>query len=227
MPHRPFLPITAIDFKKFETDKEKVMGYEDAFKRWACNNRQDVKNILEIGVHYAGAIPLWLTLYPSASIHGIDNEYWCKEYFHKPDQDVYIHILDQGNVEHLENFVNALNSINLKFDIIVDDGGHKVSQQLLSLRYLWRTLAPGGLYVIEDLHTSRRTETEETRKYYEVDPNVLTTLEVMEYFRRRQPCETKYIPKEEIQSMLDNMEFCEIDRGNGKFESEISFLKFK
>jgi hypothetical protein len=227
MPDRPFLPTQNIDFKKFETDKEKVMGYERAFKRWACNNRMDVKNMLEIGVHYAGAIPLWLTLYPTANIHGIDNEYWCKEYFHSPEQDVYIHILDQGNVEHLKNFIEALNNVNIKFDVIVDDGGHKVSQQQLSLRYLWKTLSPGGLYVIEDLHTSRRTETDKNKEYFEVDSHDLTTLEVMERLRSRELCETKYIPENEMKEILDNLEFCEIDKGTGKFESEISFLKFK
>lgn len=40
------------------------------------------------------------------------------------------------------------------FDVVIDDGGHLWGQQLVSLIHLWPAVAPGGLYVVEDLHTS-------------------------------------------------------------------------
>jgi len=40
------------------------------------------------------------------------------------------------------------------FDVIVDDGGHSMHQQIVSLRTLFRHVKPGGVYVIEDLLTS-------------------------------------------------------------------------
>jgi len=39
------------------------------------------------------------------------------------------------------------------FDII-DDGGHTMKQQITSLTHLLLTVRSGGVYVIEDLHTS-------------------------------------------------------------------------
>ena len=40
------------------------------------------------------------------------------------------------------------------FDLIVDDGGHKMHQQITSFRHLWPNLNDRGLYIIEDTHTS-------------------------------------------------------------------------
>ena len=39
------------------------------------------------------------------------------------------------------------------FDMIIDDGGHTMEQMQISLNYLWDQVKPGGLYVIEDLHS--------------------------------------------------------------------------
>ena len=38
--------------------------------------------------------------------------------------------------------------------VIIDDGSHLPSHQLLSLETLWPALAPGGLYIVEDVETS-------------------------------------------------------------------------
>ena len=43
-----------------------------------------------------------------------------------------------------------------KFDIILDDGGHSVRQQRVSIETLWNSLKSGGYYIIEDLHTNIR-----------------------------------------------------------------------
>ena len=39
-------------------------------------------------------------------------------------------------------------------DLIVDDGGHKMHQQITSFRELWPKLKDRGLYIVEDTHTS-------------------------------------------------------------------------
>jgi hypothetical protein len=40
------------------------------------------------------------------------------------------------------------------FDIIIDDGGHKMYQQKASFNALWPQLSDGGLYIVEDTHSS-------------------------------------------------------------------------
>lgn len=57
---------------------------------------------------------------------------------------------DQSNISLLE----SLQSKNYYFDVIVDDGGHRMEHQLTSFTYLLPKVKSGGLYVIEDLLTS-------------------------------------------------------------------------
>lgn len=53
---------------------------------------------------------------------------------------------DQGKVADLQQAV-ALGP----FDIIIDDGGHTVSQQITTLVTLFPALSKGGLFFVEDL----------------------------------------------------------------------------
>jgi hypothetical protein len=56
---------------------------------------------------------------------------------------------DQRNREHLLAAVG-----DHPFDVIIDDGGHQMSMQIASLKVLFPTLPPGGIYIIEDMHFS-------------------------------------------------------------------------
>ena len=38
--------------------------------------------------------------------------------------------------------------------VLIDDGGHTMEQQQVSLGFLLKHVRPGGYYVIEDVHTS-------------------------------------------------------------------------
>jgi hypothetical protein len=51
-------------------------------------------------------------------------------------------------------FLSTVNAEGGYFDIIVDDGGHSMKQQITSLMNLFAKVRPGGLYIIEDLQTS-------------------------------------------------------------------------
>ena len=62
-----------------------------------------------------------------------------------------MHIVDQSNRKQLKAFIN---NEKVSFDIIVDDGGHTMQQQIGTFIELFPYLKDGGVYVIEDLHTS-------------------------------------------------------------------------
>ena len=52
-------------------------------------------------------------------------------------------------------FLQSINNTNQDFfDVIIDDGGHKMKQQITSFTYLLEKVRSGGLYIIEDLQTS-------------------------------------------------------------------------
>lgn len=43
-------------------------------------------------------------------------------------------------------------------DIVIDDGGHTMKQQINSFEELYPKVKPGGVYLAEDLHTSYWSE---------------------------------------------------------------------
>jgi hypothetical protein len=60
-------------------------------------------------------------------------------------------LCDQGNSHELQRFVQLSGG---NFDIILDDGGHTMQQQITSFTVLFPHVKSGGMYIIEDLHTS-------------------------------------------------------------------------
>jgi cephalosporin hydroxylase len=101
------------------------------------------KRVLEIGVQGGGSLKIWRDMFPEAQIVGVDVDPSCAEH---AGENIAIHIGDQTD----ERFLETLG----EFDIIIDDGGHKMSQQQVSFNLLMPRLAKGGIYVIEDTHTS-------------------------------------------------------------------------
>ena len=61
-----------------------------------------------------------------------------------------MHYGSQEDIPFLQSFINA----NHNFDVIIDDGGHTMKQQLTSIVTLLPMVSSGGLYIIEDLETS-------------------------------------------------------------------------
>lgn len=102
------------------------------------------KRVLEIGVQGGGSLKIWEKMFPNAEIVGIDILEDCKKY---ENGNIKVFVGDQHDVKFLETLGN--------FDIIIDDGGHYMTQQQVSMNTLLSNqLNEGGIYVIEDLHTS-------------------------------------------------------------------------
>lgn len=57
----------------------------------------------------------------------------------------------QSDVEFLNKFISASGG---GFDVIIDDGGHTMEQQIVSLNTLFPIVKPSGMYFLEDLQTS-------------------------------------------------------------------------
>jgi len=105
-------------------------------------------NMLEIGVQGGGSLYMWRKYFPSVHITGIDIDPECQQYANS--KSVNIEIGDQANA----NFLQEVEKKHGPFDIIIDDGGHTMKQQLISFKTLFRLLKDGGVYIIEDIHTS-------------------------------------------------------------------------
>lgn len=114
---------------------------------------KDLKHpiILEIGTFKGASIKMYNDFFDG------DCEIYCIDIDPKCDvsylgDNIHFYIVDQGNEKQLNDFVSKLGEI--KFDIILDDGSHYVSHQMLTYSVFRKLLKSDGMYIIEDLHTS-------------------------------------------------------------------------
>lgn len=104
-------------------------------------------NFLEIGIYKGDSVKLWEKYFTNASLHFIDITDANIQYY---SDRAHYHFLDQTNAIALNQFGNSFGA----FDIIIDDGGHTMEQQITSFKTLFDHVKPGGLYIIEDIQTS-------------------------------------------------------------------------
>lgn len=104
--------------------------------------------ILEIGVYRGGGLELWQNyLGPGASVVGLDID----EAAVRAARGRYPVVLgDQEDPEVLR----GLEREHGPFDIVIDDGGHTMGQQIVSIETLFPLLNNDGIYLVEDCHTS-------------------------------------------------------------------------
>lgn len=129
--------------ESFNHHSRKLPAYYQYYDRHFESRRMDTKKLLEIGIQYGGSLEMWAKYFPKAEITGADIDPLCK--IHQKGK-ITVKIGDQTDEKFLSQFTN--------FDIIIDDGGHTMKQQQVSFKTLFPLLNPGGIYVIEDLHTS-------------------------------------------------------------------------
>ena len=118
--------------------------YERHLERF---RNQDVL-MLEVGVSHGGSLRMWKRwLGPHARIVGVDIDPRCKA-LEEPGTEIVIGDQeDRGFLRELRERVGPI-------DVVIEDGGHTMGQQIATLEELWPAVVPGGVYLAEDLHTS-------------------------------------------------------------------------
>jgi len=92
------------------------------------------------------SLRMWLEFFPNATVFGVD----ISDFSWYSHDRVRIFRADQSSEDSLhENVVRELDDATL--DIIIDDGSHASWDQQVTFKQLFPRLAPGGIYVIEDL----------------------------------------------------------------------------
>lgn len=90
------------------------------------------------------SLEMWAEYLPQARVCGFD----IVDFTALSNSRVRICRGDQGRREDLEAFARECGP----FDIVIDDGSHASHHQMITLGALFPHLAPGGYYIIEDLH---------------------------------------------------------------------------
>ena len=104
--------------------------------------------VLEIGVFHGGSLRMWKEYFgPGAKIVGLDLDPRCREL---EEDGVSIMIGDQAD----RRFLAEVRQRHPQVDIVIDDGGHQMQQQIVSFEELYPHIQPRGVYLCEDIHTS-------------------------------------------------------------------------
>ena len=122
--------------------------YFPVYERYLSKYIGEHITMLEIGVLGGGSLEMWRKyLGPGTKLVGVDIDPICLKY---ADKDTDILIGDQEDPVFLKSIVDRYKN----FDVIIDDGGHTMKQQIASLNHLYPSLADQGVYLCEDTHTN-------------------------------------------------------------------------
>lgn len=104
--------------------------------------------VLEVGVSQGGSLQMWKHYFGAhAKIYGIDIMPECKRF---EEDQIEIIIGSQSDRE----FLRGVKAKIPKIDILIDDGGHTMEQQITTFEEFFDHIADDGIYLCEDTHTS-------------------------------------------------------------------------
>jgi len=178
--------------------------YNDLFKPL----RNDVKKFVEVGINDGESIKLWRDYFVNAEIYCLDINPAQAEYKlsqHNKDRLNFVR-MNQSKIEDIEMFSFEHNDI----DIILDDGSHKMRDQQITLAKMFKSLKPGGIFIIEDLHTSLEVVKPIKSWCGWGDPSKTITLDMLRGFQNTGKIVSDFISDDEINYLNENIESVEI-----------------
>ena len=134
--------------KNFKTDKG-VGGhdYTEIYDIYFDPIKDDKITFFEIGIFKGESLKMWEAYFKNATIIGLDINPDCAQYA-GDRRKVYI------GSQTDEYLLWKIEKENHPISVIIDDGTHKRDHQANTFNADFPLLKPGGLYFIEDLHTS-------------------------------------------------------------------------
>jgi hypothetical protein len=122
--------------------------YFEIYDRHFSRFRGTDVHLVEFGVAQGGSMQMWKHYFgPKARIFGVDINPNCRQ---AAEDQVEIFIGDQAD----RKFLQSLAARIPRMDILIDDGGHTMKQQIHTYEELFPHIDPHGVYLCEDLHSS-------------------------------------------------------------------------
>lgn len=207
-------------------------GFTDFYQKYL--GELDPKVICEIGM--GGRIPpgffgygqieednpggssrMWLRYFPNSKVYIMDNFSQVSE---EEVNTVITEVVNtndgrynlvQGDQADREDLKNYMKNVGSEVDFLVDDGGHKMDQQQISLGFLFPHIKAGGFYIIEDIHTS---EFNPGPKWGLYDDRSNSTLKMLENFQHTGKFASYYMSQEQTDYLNEHVTFCEVWRSS-------------
>ena len=126
----------------------KWVHYFDIYDRHFASFRNKPVTVVEFGVSQGGSLQMWKHYFGRrARIFGVDIDPRCAAL---AEPQVQIRIGDQEDRDFLRSLADEIGPI----DVLIEDGGHTMGQQIATFEELWPSIVDGGVFLMEDLHTS-------------------------------------------------------------------------
>jgi precorrin-6B methylase 2 len=144
-------------FSHYETDKanfinslnESGHGFSKFYETHLSLFKEKKIKILEIGSYSGAAAAAFVKYFPNSEVYCLDVNLRNFKYTSKK---IHAFGLDVSNHKMMLKFLSKINFFeSIKhFDIIIDDGSHIQSDQLIALNFFYKHVANNGFYIIED-----------------------------------------------------------------------------
>ena len=194
--------------------KIKGHGYSNFYQKYFENLKSKNLNILEIGSFHGNASAALFFYFKNSKFFAADIYPDLFRYKSNRIKNFYV---NSSNEESIQK--NIIDKFSDNFDIIIEDAGHSLKDQIITLFMLFKKLNNGGLFIIEEL------DFPDTRKDMNLMNEKPTLREILLKFKKEKKLlNSKYIQKNDRDNFLDSIESLEIYKGNF---NEIAILRKK
>ena len=200
--------------KPISRSKRYIEGhfYDDFYEKFFSKKRRDIKNILEIGAFKGNGTAAFFFYFSNAEIISGDIFQDIFRYKSKRIKNFYFNNSKENELD--EKIIKK----DYKFDIIIEDAGHYLKDQIISLFTLFQTLRPKGIFVIEEL------EFPNTRQDMNLENERPTLKDILISIKKNKDFTSRYVTQAQKKYFLENLERIEIFQGK---TSEIAFIEKK
>ena len=194
--------------------KIKGHGYSNFYQKYFENLKSKNLNILEIGSFHGNASAALFFYFKDSKFFAADIYPDLFRYKSNRIKNFYV---NSSNEESIQK--NIIDKFSYNFDIIIEDAGHSLKDQIISLFMLFKKLNSRGLFIIEEL------DFPDTRKDMNLKNEKPTLREILFRFKKEKILlNSNYIKKSDRDNFLYNIDSIEIYKGNF---NEIAILRKK
>lgn len=200
--------------KPAKKEKKLIDGhaYHSFYEKFFQKEKTKSLNILELGSFRGNAAAALFFYFKNAHISSGDIFPDLFTYKSKRIKNFFIDTSSELQIR------NKIANKDEDFNFIIEDAGHYLKDQIISLFILFRKLKPEGVFIVEEL------DFPEIRNDMNVDKEKPTLREILYLIKENKEFFSKYINDDDKKYFLDH--FKEINIFKGKF-NEIAFIKKK
>jgi len=202
----------------FKINNKPGHGFSKFYKEKLKKFKNKEINILEIGSYSGASAAAFVKFLPNSNIFCFDVNISNFKYKAK---NIHVFGVDINNEKKINK---KLQSIFLKykfckFDLIIDDGSHNLKDMLVGLKFLFKFVNSGGIYVIEDFKHPN---------YYQYNNNLNHILidKLLDNLSNKIISLSSLLTENDQEDLINSIEKIERFKGNLK-DSDISFISKK